>query len=145
MDGDTIDVNIAGKTQRVRLIGMDTPEIYSRVDCFGPEASDFAKSLLPLGTVVRLEKDVSETDRYNRLLRYVYLPDGRMLNEVLVAEGYAMVATFPPDVKYQDRFLAAQRTAREHNKGLWGKCKQSSASVPRDLNQIVAFQAVDGT
>ena len=80
VDGDTIDVDIAGKTQRIRLIGLDTPEVYGKVDCFGKEASQFTKSLLPLGRAVRLEKDLSETDRYGRLLRYVYLPDGRMIN-----------------------------------------------------------------
>jgi micrococcal nuclease len=123
VDGDTIDMSINGQTQRVRLIGVDTPEVFGGVDCFGPDASDFTKSRLTPGLAVGLEKDVSEMDRFGRLLRYVYLPDGAMFNEVLVAEGYAQAVTFPPDVKYQERFLAAQRMAREANKGLWAGCQ----------------------
>ena len=122
VDGDTIAVRLDGKTQRVRLILVDTPEVFGGTDCFGPEASAFTKRTLTAGTKVSLEKDVSETDRYGRLLRYVYLPDGRMFNEILVSEGYAQVATFPPDVRHQERFLAAQRVAREARKGLWGSC-----------------------
>ncbi|RME11542.1 MAG: thermonuclease, partial [Aquificota bacterium] len=75
---------------------------------------------LPKGETVYLEFDVQKTDRYGRLLAYVWLSDGRMLNEVLVKEGYAMVYTIPPNVKYQERFLQAQRYARENRKGLWG-------------------------
>ena len=67
-----------------------------------------------------LEKDVSETDRYGRLLRYVWLSDGTMVNATLVAEGYAQVFTYPPDVRYVDRFLGLQREARAENRGLWG-------------------------
>jgi micrococcal nuclease len=126
VDGDTIDVSLGGQTQRVRLIGVDTPEVFGGTDCFGPEASAFTKTRLAPGLPVTLEKDVSETDRFGRLLRYVYMPDGIMFNELLVAEGYAQVATFPPDVKYQERFLAAQRAAREQGKGLWSGCVDDS-------------------
>lgn len=129
VDGDTLDVRIDGQTYRVRLIGVDTPEVHGQVECYGREASDRTKALAPPGTPVRLEKDVSETDRYGRLLRYVYLPDGRMLNEVLVREGYAQVATYPPDVKYQDRFLEVQRQAREEGAGLWGNCQGRSEAA----------------
>jgi micrococcal nuclease len=130
VDGDTIDVLISGQTEKVRLIGIDTPEVYGGVECFGLEASAFTKSLLPVGTPVVLEKDVSERDSWDRLLSYVYLPDGRMLNEVLVAEGYAQVATYPPDVKYQERFLGAQRIARELCLGLWGACGSECTPTP---------------
>ena len=124
---------ISGQLERVRLIGIDTPEIYGGIECFGQEASAFTKSLLPIGTPVILEKDVSERDRYDRLLRYVYLPDGRMLNEVLVAEGYAQVSTYPPDVKYQDLFLDAQRRARELCLGLWGACGSECEATPTPI------------
>jgi micrococcal nuclease len=70
---------------------------------------------------VYLEKDAGDTDKYGRLLRYVYTEDGKMFNEVLVQEGYAQVMTIQPNVKYQERFVQAQRQAREGKKGLWNK------------------------
>src|SRR5829696_10135252 len=130
VDGDTIDISpsVDGRS-RVRLIGMDTPEVYFGTQPYGPEASAFAKRELD-GKEVKLELDVQKIDPYGRLLAYVYLPDGRMFNEVLVEKGYAQVATFPPNVKYQERFLEAQREARGANRGLWGLsagelCKQT--------------------
>ncbi|HEY8477771.1 MAG TPA: thermonuclease family protein [Chloroflexota bacterium] len=143
VDGDTLDVSIDGEVRRLRLIGVDTPEVHGQVECYGREASDRTKALAPPGTPVRLEKDVSETDQYGRLLRYVYLPDGRMLNEVLVREGYAQVATFPPDVRYQDRFLDAQRQAREEGAGLWGRCRDGAAA-PRETPPTPAASAAAG-
>jgi micrococcal nuclease len=129
VDGDTLIVAIQDTQARLRLIGMDTPETVhptKPVQCFGAEATARTQTILNSYTNrVWLEKDVSETDRYGRLLRYVWLgptPDSPMLNEQLVAEGYAQVSTFPPDVKYQDRFLVAQRAARAANLGLWGRC-----------------------
>ena len=120
VDGDTIDISpsVEGRS-RVRLIGMDTPEVHFGTQPYGPEASAFAKRELD-GEEVRLELDVQKIDPYGRLLAYVYLPDGEMFNETLLEEGYAQVATFPPNVKYVDRFLEAQREAREANRGLWG-------------------------
>jgi micrococcal nuclease len=120
VDGDTIDIStsVEGRS-RVRLIGVDTPEVHFGTQPYGPEASAFARRELE-GEEVGLELDVQNIDPYGRLLAYVYLPDGQMLNETLVEEGYAQVATFPPNVKYQDRFLQAQREAREANRGLWG-------------------------
>ena len=130
VDGDTIDISpsVEGRS-RVRLIGMDTPEVYFGTQPYGPEASAFAKRELD-GREAKLELDVQKIDPYGRLLAYVYLPDGRMFNETLLEEGYAQVATFPPNVKYQERFLKAQREAREANRGLWGLsagelCKQT--------------------
>src|SRR5215218_7773304 len=98
---------------------MDTPEVHFGTQPYGPEASAFAKRELE-GEEVSLELVVQKIDPYGRLLAYVYLSDGQMFNETLVEEGYAQVATFPPNVKYQDRFLKAQREAREANRGLWG-------------------------
>jgi micrococcal nuclease len=120
VDGDTIDISpsVEGRS-RVRLIGMDTPEVHFGTQPYGPEASAFAKQELN-GEEVELELDVQKIDPYGRLLAYVYLPDGQMFNETLLREGYAQVATFPPNVKYVDRFLSAQREAREANRGLWG-------------------------
>jgi micrococcal nuclease len=119
VDGDTI---IVDGDKRVRLIGINTPESVhpdkAKNTEFGKMASAYTKSKLE-GKMVRLEKDVSETDRYGRLLRYVYLPDGTFFNELLVKEGYAKLSTYPPDVKFTDIFVAAERYARENNKGLW--------------------------
>jgi micrococcal nuclease len=117
VDGDTIDVEIEGKTYRLRYTGMDTPE---RGRPFYSEATEANRQLVENQTVY-LEKDVSETDRYDRLLRYVYLQDGTMVNAALVCQGFAQVATFPPDVKYQETFLQLQREAREAGRGLWGE------------------------
>lgn len=99
VDGDTIDVLIGGQEFRLRYIGMDTPE---RGEPGYAEATA-ANVALVSGKTVTLEKDISETDRFGRLLRYVYV-DGEMVNAILVEEGYAVPATFPPDVKYVDLF-----------------------------------------
>lgn len=126
VDGDTIEL---ANGQTVRLIGIDTPEtVDSRrpVGCFGKEASNEAKRLLS-GKEVVLQKDVSDTDKYKRFLRYVFLPleDGRILfvNDYLVRAGFAKVMTYPPDVKYNEQFRQAEKEARENNRGLWGSCK----------------------
>ncbi len=118
IDGDTIKIE---GDKVVRYIGIDTPETFhpsKPVQCYGKEASDKNKELVE-GKEVKLEKDVSETDKYSRLLRYVWLGD-MLVNEYLVREGYAQSSSYPPDVKYQDRFIEAQRLAREEKKGLWG-------------------------
>jgi micrococcal nuclease len=123
VDGDTIEVSPAvDGNEEVRLIGVDTPETKdpsTGVQPYGPEASEFTTSRLE-GEEVGLEFDVERTDRYGRLLAYVYGPNDRMFNETLVREGYAQVATFPPNVMYTDRFLKAQREARKADRGLWG-------------------------
>jgi len=121
VDGDTIEVLMSGTTYKVRYIGVDTPETVDPrrpVGCYGREASERNRQLVE-GKTVGLEKDVSETDKYERLLRYVWL-DGEMVNAVLVREGYAMASTYPPDVKYQDLFLSLQGEARDAGLGLWG-------------------------
>ena len=118
-DGDTIRLGALGS---VRLIGIDTPEVYGGVECFGREASEFAERLLPVGTKVRYRVGVEERDRYGRLLAYVWLPDGRMLNRVLVEQGYAQPLTIPPNVDFADVFRAAARAARQAGLGLWQAC-----------------------
>jgi micrococcal nuclease len=127
IDGDTIELE---NGQKVRYIGIDTPELVhpsKPVECFAKEAQEKNKELV-LGKEVWLEKDISETDKYGRLLRYVWVNDV-LVNEVLVQEGYAQVSTYPPDVKYQERFLEAQRKAREENKGLWNSCRYFGQKV----------------
>ncbi|MGE0227490.1 MAG: thermonuclease family protein [Dehalococcoidia bacterium] len=130
VDGDTIDVGIDGQEQRLRLILVDTPEVFGGTECFGRAASDFIRTVLPLGTHVFLERDVSETDAFGRLLRYVWLEDGRLFNELIVAEGYATLATYPPDVKYLDRIRTAQQVAYEEGRGLWGECADAPPPGP---------------
>ena len=145
VDGDTIDVDLGGQTARVRLIGVDTPEIYGTVQCYGQAASDFTRTWL-LGKQVGLEKDVSETDRYGRLLRYVWI-GSQLFNEVLVRQGYAHVSTYPPDVKYQWRFVGAEQAAREEGAGLWGACGAPGAPVttpPPSQQTGVTFVSVVG-
>ena len=122
-DGDTIKVDIGGVIYPVRYIGIDTPEVHSGVEWLGPEA-EAANAALVAGQTVVLEKDVSETDRFGRLLRYVWIDaDGGWLlvNLELLRLGVAQVTTFPPDVKYADTlYLEAQREARTSELGLWG-------------------------
>jgi len=127
IDGDTVKLE---NGEVVRLIGIDAPETTQGGQCFATQATQKLEELV-LDKKVELEKDVSETDRYNRLLRYIWLGD-TLINEFLVREGFAKVSTYPPDVKYKDRFIEAERLAREENKGLWGDAcvKSSSTSIP---------------
>lgn len=122
VDGDTFKINYNGKEESVRLIGVDTPESVhpdaEKNTEFGKTASDFSKNYLE-GKEVTLEFDVQERDKYGRLLAYVYL-NGIMYNKTLLEEGYAQVATYPPNVKYVDDFTAIQEEARNNKKGLWG-------------------------
>lgn len=124
VDGDTIKIE-GGEV--VRYIGINTPETVApgkSVECFGKEASAKNKELVQ-GKVVELTRDVSQRDRYGRLLRYVWIGD-MMVNQVLVREGYAQVSTYPPDVANADMLLEAQRLAREEEKGLWRMCPPST-------------------
>jgi micrococcal nuclease len=124
VDGDTIDVDIDGQTYRVRYIGMDTPE---RGGPYFDEATQANQDLVG-GQTVYLVKDVSETDRFGRLLRYVYLADGTFVNAKLVEDGYAQVASFPPDVAQIDHFLQLQETARNASLGLWALAAADDAA-----------------
>ncbi|HEX9878705.1 MAG TPA: thermonuclease family protein [Candidatus Binatia bacterium] len=124
IDGDTIAVCcIQGKEEKVRYIGVNTPETQhpaKGIGYYGREAAT-ANSRLVEGRAVRLEFDVQQRDRYGRLLAYVYLEDGTFVNAWLVQEGYAQVMTVPPNVNYQEFFLKLQREAREAGRGLWGR------------------------
>ncbi len=125
VDGDTIRAVVDGVEQRIRYIGMDTPESVAPgtlVEPFSLEATAENQRLL-LGGELILERDISEVDRFGRLLRYIWIrrPTGEhtFVNLELVLRGYAQVATYPPDVRYADVYLAAQREAREAGRGLW--------------------------
>jgi micrococcal nuclease len=109
-----------GRSNRVRFLGINTPESVkpdSPVECFGREASAATHALLT-GVQVRMVKDVEETDAYGRLLRYLYIGD-EMVNARLVANGYAQVFTYPPNVRHADLFVQLQQQARDNNRGLW--------------------------
>ena len=126
VDGDTIDVRIGAKVERVRLIGIDTPETKkpnTAVQCYGPQATAHTESLLPDGTPVHLERDVVGRDDYGRLLAYVYRStDGLFVNLQLVSLGYARLLTIAPNVAHVADFADANNTARAARSGLWGKC-----------------------
>jgi len=130
-DGDTIRVRLeCGIEERVRFIGVDTPENTREVEPFGEEAAAFTQSKLD-GKTVFLEMDVTERDRFGRLLAYVWLAEpvndnetevrAKMFNAELLLQGYAQVMTIPPNVKYAEMFLKFEREARDAEKGLWGK------------------------
>jgi micrococcal nuclease len=119
VDGDTVRLVGLGS---VRLIGVDTPEVYGgTVECFGREASSFAKSVLRPGARVRYRVGTEPRDRYGRLLAYVWLRDGRLLNAVLAERGYATTLTIPPNDDLASRFRAAEERARERHRGMWGR------------------------
>ncbi len=121
-DGDTVRITpeIDGEN-RVRLLGVDTPEIDPErgSEPYGEEATRFTQRNIQ-DQDVTLEFDVEREDDYGRLLAYAYLPDGSMFNETLLREGYAQIATFPPNTRYLDRFEEAQEQAREAGRGIWG-------------------------
>lgn len=135
LDGDTLKVELNDRTENVRLIGIDAPEsrknkkakkdsARSSTDIktivgLGKAAADFTKSIVKPGDFVDIEQDVQLRDRYGRILAYVYLKTGRMLNEEIIAAGYATVMTIPPNVRHQKLFLRASRAAREERRGLW--------------------------
>lgn len=123
VDGDTVEARFEGRELDVRLIGIDTPESVAPgapIECFGPEASAYTRDRLD-GRTVRLEFDVERHDPFDRTLAYVWL-DGELFNETLVREGYALVTTFPPNVRYVERLRDAQRLARGEGRGLWSAC-----------------------
>ncbi len=126
IDGDTFDVDIGGRQERVRLIGINTPETHVEhgpPECFGPEAAEYTSSLLPAGTEVRLTRDVVGRDDYGRLLAYVYRrSDELFVNEAIIAGGYARPLTIDPNDAYSARFVAAATSAEADDLGLWRAC-----------------------
>ncbi|HEX2239608.1 MAG TPA: thermonuclease family protein [Actinomycetota bacterium] len=147
IDGDTIEVSRGGRTVDVRLIGIDTPETVHPsvgVECYGPQASQFTTRQLE-GRRVVLEFDVERADRYGRALAYVWL-DGRLFNQTLVRAGFAQVTTYPPNVEYVARFLAAQRAARASGRGLWSGCPATTepAAPAQSVSQPGTQQCTPG-
>ena len=116
IDGDTI---IIQGGYRVRYIGIDTPEIHPNLEAYGIEAWRANRQLVE-GEAVRLERDVSETDKYGRLLRYVFVDD-TLVNVELVRQGLAYAKAYPPDTKYQGRLEQAETEARQAGRGIWAK------------------------
>lgn len=136
VDGDTVAVNMNGNSETIRFIGVDTPETHkpnTPVQCYGPAAAAYTQNrITAAGGKVRLVSDSLSTnrDRYNRLLRYVYLPDGTNLDEELVAKGYAFAYVSFPFTKSDD-FSALQANAQAQHLGLWGNCKPYQESNGR--------------
>jgi micrococcal nuclease len=131
VDGDTVDVRIGSRTERVRLLGINTPETVDPrkpVECYGHQASARTAQLIPPGTRVRLERDVEPRDKYGRLLAYIYrVDDGTDVNLTLVAEGDAVVLTIPPNGARVSQLTAASRAAQAAGLGLWGVCPSETA------------------
>jgi micrococcal nuclease len=145
-DGDTIRVDVDGRNEPVRLILIDAPETHDPnrpPECFGQEATAYLTWMLSLGGDLYLETDVSDRDRFGRLLRYVWLDfgDGEvyLVNEALVRAGYAAFSTFPPDVKYVEEIREAGQFAREHGYGLWSSCITDNKG---DTNELSGNQAI---
>ncbi len=127
VDGDTIDVDMNGATETVRFIGVDTPETHkpnTPVQCYGELAAANTKNQIGRFGKVRLQADPLDTnrDRYGRLLRYVYLPDGTLMDEKIIQGGYGFAYTLFPFSK-KAQFSADMRAAREAKRGLWGACQ----------------------
>lgn len=126
VDGDTLVADVGGRSETVRLIGVDTPEKVkpgTPVECFAEEASARTAQLLPEGTPVRLVLDAEARDHYDRLLAYVYRDaDGLFVNLALVTDGYADELTFPPNTTHRSELRAAAASARAAPVGLWASC-----------------------
>ena len=119
-DGDTVEANIQGTVERIRLIGIDAPELEQRP--WGKRSKKFLQDLVAAsGWQLGIEYDVEKRDKHDRILAYLWARDGKMINEEIVRNGYAVLFTFPPNVKYADRLIAAQIIARENKIGIWGK------------------------
>lgn len=124
VDGDTV---VLAGGERVRYIGVDTPELHhprKPVEPYAREAKEFNRQLVA-GKRVRLELDVQKRDRYGRLLAYVYLEDGTFVNSELLRQGYAQLLTIPPNVQHADLFVQMQKEAREAGRGLWQEWKDA--------------------
>lgn len=121
-DGDTLRLEVDGVELRVRLVGIDTPEVYPEVECFGPEAEDALAELAPLGSTLAFAYDRDPRDRYDRELMYLFAADGTFLNYELVAQGYAEALLVEPNDRYYDDLVAAERDAQRAGLGLWGEC-----------------------
>ena len=127
VDGDTVDIDIKGDTERVRLIGVNTPETKhptKPIECFGPEASAYLTQLLPKGTHVRIERDIEARDRYGRMLLYLYREsDNLFINLDLVSHGYGTPMSIEPNTFHRNYFVHAAAVAETTNEGLSKACR----------------------
>ena len=146
IDGDTIEIDLNGVTYSVRYIGIDTPELDDKrpeIYILAHEATMYNRELVE-GKLVRLEKDISDVDKYGRLLRYVYVGD-IFVNAELVQSGYAQAIPYPPDVKYQDLLLQLQEEAQEMSKGLWAASPTITPTPPTEASNIqITYIFYDG-
>jgi micrococcal nuclease len=128
-DGDTLGLRgrgtgpLGGDVTRVRVLLLDTPEVFGEQECYGPEATARAEALVPVGSTVRVQPDEQLLDRYGRTLLHVWNDDGANLGERLVAEGYARVLVVQPNERYLERFRAREDDARGAGRGLWSACR----------------------
>lgn len=128
VDGDTIVVRVDDVTETIRLLGIDTPEKTGGprpAECFGDQASEFARSLLPAGTEVHLTRDEQTRDQYGRMLAYVHRADGIFVNQALLEQGFATTLFFAPNTAMSEPFQAAADYARRNWIGLWPACGSS--------------------
>ena len=140
-DGDTLRAG----DERVRLIGVDTPEVSGGVECYGREATAALADLVPVGSRVRLVADVQATDRYGRTLAYVYrLPDGAFVNLALARDGFARPLAIRPDVAHEDAFAAAAAEARSAGRGLWSSCEGGGPAAGADPGPAPSSTAAPG-
>ncbi|MDP2166911.1 MAG: thermonuclease family protein [Thermodesulfovibrionales bacterium] len=118
-DGDTVTAMIAGKTEKIRLVGIDAPEIGQR--SWGQKAKRHIEEILDSSDrSVSLEYDIETRDRYGRLLAYLWTKDGKMLNRTMIEDGYALLLTVPPNVMHVEEFKVSQESARRSKSGIWG-------------------------
>lgn len=148
VDGDTVKVDINGKEETIRLIGVDTPETVSPskpIECYGPEASNKTKTTLE-GKRIKLIADDSQgdKDKYDRLLRYIFLEDGTNFNELLISEGYAHEYTYSKAYKYQSEFKSAEQNAIQSKKGLWADnaCLVNNNNTQEENTNIIPEQGI---
>ena len=129
IDGDTIEVEIDGEYDTVRFLGIDTPELdtpYTKEECYGPEASAYLKELLKNQYVyLKPDKQNDDRDKYDRLLRYVFLQDGTFIEEELLKNGYAYNYDYFP-FEFMEQFNSWEQEAREKGLGLWGECEEDN-------------------
>ena len=127
VDGDTIVLKVQNQTETVRLLGIDTPETVhpsKPIECFGPEASAFAKATLVKGSTVKLLRDVEPRDRYQRLLVYLFLADGTLFNQLLIDRGFARTLSIEPNTAFASQFAWHESNAKNRRVGLWQSCER---------------------
>ncbi len=122
IDGDTLRLEVDGRELRVRLIGIDTPEVFPDVECFGPEAEEALAALAPPGSTIGFTYDRDPRDQYDRELLYLFAADGTAINLELVEQGYARAVLVEPNDRYWNELQRAERAAQDARLGLWGSC-----------------------